>query len=149
LNTHQFLFTPGYWIGEGKITFSSSPSVLRFYTRWHIAPIHAGMIDCQQEVEMQEQMDVMRNFFSVSEVTAKSFAIELSSSILGTVTGKGIIDTKTIAWEFHHANQAFEGFEVYELKDNGEYMLHAEYASTDQLRTIIDGRIWRKVPSAE
>jgi hypothetical protein len=39
---------------------------------------------------------------------------------------------------------AFEGFEVYEQQENGDYFLHAEYGSPDQFRTIIEGLIWRK-----
>jgi hypothetical protein len=63
--------------------------------------------------------------------------------MLGSVQGKGIIDAKTIAWEFR-GHPDFEGFEVYELQENGDFMLHAEYSSLDQIRTIIDGRIWKK-----
>jgi hypothetical protein len=69
--------------------------------------------------------------------------MELENELLGKVKGAGVIDEKTIAWEFHGTG-GLEGFEVYELQDNGDYMMHAEYSSPDQFRTIIDGRIWKK-----
>ena len=69
--------------------------------------------------------------------------MELENELLGTVKGTGVIDENTIAWEFHGTG-GLEGFEVYELQDNGDYMMHAEYSSPDQFRTIIDGRIWKK-----
>jgi hypothetical protein len=56
-----------------------------------------------------------------------------------------VIDAKTIAWEFRN-NEEFQGFEVYELQENGDYMLHAEYSTSEDFRTIIDGRVWQKAP---
>lgn len=102
-----------------------------------------GIIRCQQQVEMEGGEENVFNNFAFSDIHPDSFAVELTSGILGTVTGKGVIDTKTLAWEFRNFPE-FEGFEVYELQENGDYMLHAEYASAEQIRTIIDGRIWRK-----
>ena len=143
MHTHHFIFFPGQWVGEGRITFTASPEHLRFYTKWTIEETKKGIINCQQEVEMEGGDENVHNDFLFSEVMADSFAVELSNDLLGTVRGKGIIDAKTIAWEFRgHAN--FEGFEVYELQENGDYMIHAEYASPDLFRTIIDGRIWKK-----
>lgn len=142
-SSHQFLFSPGLWVGEGRVTFSSSPDHLRFYTKWNIEKENQGMIPCQQHVEMEGGEDRVFNNFVFSAVTSSSFLLELTNELLGNVKGKGVIDPKTIAWEFR-GNDEFEGFEVYELQENGDYMLHAEYASTDQFRTIIDGRIWKK-----
>jgi hypothetical protein len=144
---HLFLFSPGLWLGEGKVSFSTSPEKLHFYTRWQILPTVNDAISCQQTVEMQDELGSIQNSFVLSQIQATSFTIELSNHIIGTVTGHGIIDTQTIAWEFHQQNahqEAFEGFEVYELLSNNDYMLHAEYASSEQLRTIIDGRLWLK-----
>lgn len=143
MDTHSFIIFPGLWIGEGRVTFSYSPERLRFYTKWDVHAATAGLIKGKQIVEMEGGVEHLLNHFVFSEVEAQSFAVELTSDLLGTIRGKGIIDPKTIAWEFR-GNPDFEGFEVYELQENGDYMLHAEYASTDQFRTIIDGRIWRK-----
>lgn len=143
MTQHDFIFQPGQWIGEGKITFSSSPEHLHFYTKWMIAPPTDHHIHCQQKVETQGSDDQVLNDFKVSDASASSFRIELKNEHVGKVVGQGVIDAKTIAWEFRGNNQ-IEGFEVYELQDNGDYMVHAEYSSSDQFRTIIDGRIWKK-----
>lgn len=140
---HKFIFEPGQWIGEGKITFSISPEHLRFYTRWLIEKSEDGTIRCQQEVEMEGREENVFNHFVLSQMTEGSFVMELTSSLMGTVKGKGVYGPKTIAWEFR-GYPDFEGFEVYELQDNGDYMLHAEYMTTEQFKTIVDGRIWKK-----
>lgn len=83
------------------------------------------------------------NSFIFSDVHQNTFTVELVSEPLGKVLGKGVMDSKMIAWEFR-GNPDFEGFEVYELQDNLDYMMHAEYSSSELARTIIDGRIWKK-----
>jgi hypothetical protein len=143
MKPHQFIFQSGNWIGEGRVTFSASPDLIRFYTKWVINPADTKGIVCIQEVEMQGTEPHMVNSFVFLNITDSSFEVELENQLMGKVKGKGIIDEKTIAWEFH-GHGGLEGFEVYTLEENGDYMLHAEYASTDQFRTIIDGRIWKK-----
>lgn len=144
MNAHEFIFVPGQWLGEGRITFTVSPEVLHFYNKWNVEKIERGMISCQQEVEMEGREENLFNNFTFSEFLPSSFSVELTNQLLGTLKGKGIIDVKTIAWEFS-GYPDFEGFEVYELQENGDYMMHAEYISSDQFRTIIDGRIWKKI----
>lgn len=143
---HMFLFTPGRWVGGGKITFSASNELIRFYTSWVIEENIEGTIQCNQRVEMQDVHEVVCNHFVVYDITKESFKIDLENELFGKVSGKGIIDSTTIAWEFRHSADegVFEGFEVYELQDNGDYMLHAEYTSEELFRTIIDARIWKK-----
>lgn len=145
---HPFIFEPGKWIGEGKIKFSSALEDVKFYTKWNIPKSgekigKPEMVICSQQVEMQGNNEQVINRFYFHSFTPTSFGIELENDLVGKVQGKGIIDDKTFAWEFR-GHPGFEGFEVYELLDNGDYMLHAEYASPDQFRTIIDGRIWKK-----
>jgi len=77
------------------------------------------------------------------DFSGNKFKIELESEQINKSVGSGLIDEKTIAWEFR-SSEGMEGFEVYELQENGDYMFHAEYASLGQFRTIVDGRIWRK-----
>lgn len=149
MNTHQFIFSPGEWIGQGKITFSASPAQLRFYTKWLISERKENEISAEQIIEQQGEADLMANSFSFTDLTPVSFKISVNSELLGTVIGKGLIDPKTIAWEFRQAmnpdrEEPFEGFEVYELQEGGDYLLHAEYFSGQEYRTIIDGRIWKK-----
>ena len=143
MSNHEFLFTPGLWVGEGRVTFSKSPNILRFYTKWEITKDDEGMLSCAQRVEMQGREEDVINTFAVFDVTSTNFILELTNEQLGIVLGKGIIEPKTIAWEFR-GDTEFQGFEVYELQDNGDYMLHAEYTSTEHYRTTIDGRIWEK-----
>lgn len=141
--THPFILDSGSWIGEGKITFSASPEHVRFYTKWQIEQKANEQIVCMQRVEMESGIDPVINAFTFSNIEPASFVVHLKNDMFGDLMGKGVIDTKTIAWEFRGHPQ-FEGFEVYELQDDGDYMLHAEYASPDLFRTIIDGRIWKK-----
>jgi hypothetical protein len=140
---HEFIFHPGNWIGEGKVTFSISPEALHFYTKWTFENEFDNIIQSSQTVEIQDNDPSMRNNFKFSEISPTKFTVDLENDILGKVKGNGIIDAKNIAWEFHHVG-GLEGFEIYELQENGEYIFHAEYTSPDQFRTIIDGRIWKK-----
>lgn len=144
MTAHHFIFHPGQWIGEGKVTFSISPETLHFYTKWIIEAQNHQEIRSTQIVEIQGNEPSMQNTFKFSELGSNNkFIVYLENDILGNVHGTGIIDPKNIAWEFHGTG-GLEGFEIYELQDNGDYLLHAEYTSPDQFRTLIDGRIWKK-----
>jgi hypothetical protein len=145
--SHEFIFSPGLWLGEGKIIFSESPEQLHFHCRWSIAQEKEGAITGFQEIEVEGLPDKMQNIFLFSQITPKGFEISLDNQILGQIQGKGVLDPLVIAWEFRQQDQHnFEGFEVYELQQNGSYNMRAEYASTDQLRTTISGRIWKRTP---
>lgn len=143
MSHHKFIFEKGLWIGEGKVTFSASPEHLRFYTKWRIEEVVPAGIFCWQQVEIQGTEENVFNNFVITNVTPNGFLISLENELMGKINGKGIIDEKTVAWEFRDSAE-FEGFEVYELQEGGDYMIHAEYSSPDQYRTIIDGRIWKK-----
>ena len=53
----------------------------------------------------------------------------------------------------HHAHRicgcvdeiGFDGFELYEKIDDKNYTMRAEYATNDQFRTLIQGKLWQKV----
>lgn len=144
---HQFIFQEGLWIGEGKITFSASPDHIHFYTRWNIVtlePVKSPKIfHWLQEVEMRGSDDRVKNHFVFTLISPTTFSLTLENDLVGKVIGKGLFDAKKIAWELK-GSDTFQGFEVYELQENGDYMLHAEYAAPDNFRTTIDGRIWLK-----
>lgn len=140
---HEFIFMPGRWVGGGKITFSISPELVRFYTSWVMEEKKENCIRAIQRVEMQALEEVVNNKFVIYDFEENKFKIDLENDLVGSANGSGVIDEKTIAWEFR-GNSGVEGFEVYELQDNGDYMLHAEYSSAERFRTIIDGRIWKK-----
>lgn len=143
MNSHLFLFSQGVWLGEGNISFSASPESLHFATKWFVDKKNKEGILCTQDVELQDSEEMIHNTFFLSDLKNGVFAIQLENELIGSVAGSGLIEKDRIAWEFRsHLN--FQGYEIYNLQDNGEYTFHAEYFSPDQFRTIIDGRIWMK-----
>ncbi len=80
----------------------------------------------------------------IYNLTSGEFAIELENQALGKVTGKGLVNDKVIAWEFRIVEIGFEGFELYEKQDEKNYLMRAEYATSDQFRTLIQGRVWQQ-----
>jgi len=139
----DFIFTPGLWLGEGKITFSSSSEFLKYYTRWEITEQAPGMMRAVQTVEIQGVDEHVVNAFAFSDIKPASFSVCLENQMVGKISGTGIRDERLIAWEFR-GQLSFEGFEVYEKQENGDYFIHAEYGSSPQYRTIIEGLVWRK-----
>lgn len=146
---HQFLYESGCWLGEGKIGFSASHETIGFYTRWQLTEKainekNEELIKAVQTVEMHGGNEQVENKLTFLPQSAVEFKVILENSLIGKIDGYGFQDEKKIAWEFrNHPN--FEGFEVYEFQENGDYIFHAEYVSPDQFRSIIDGRIWKKV----
>jgi hypothetical protein len=118
---------------------------MKFYTKWTVPKIDPyGCLECQQEIEISGISDQMRNEFAITEIQDEGFIIELENQSLGKIFGKGIIKKNMIGWEFKHPEIGFEGFEFYEVKDDGSYFMHAEYATNDDFRTIIEGKIWKQ-----
>lgn len=144
---HPFIFKPGGWIGEGKITLSMMDEPLAFFTRWKVPEAdEKGRVDSIQEIQISGLPDVMQNLFAFYDVTQKGFQIELENQSLGKVVGKGMINDKLIGWEFRLEHLGFEGFEFYEKGEAPDtYLMHAEYATSDDFRTVIHGKIWRPV----
>lgn len=146
---HPFFLCPGEWLGEGVIGFGASDDELKFYARWNISDsgdTHLGMknVRCTQEVEMQDAAnEKMFNRLHFTEIGPKGFKVLLENDQIGSVFGEGIIEKDKVAWEFRGPPH-IEGFEVYTLRDKGEYEFHAEYISPDGYRSIINGRIWKK-----
>lgn len=118
---------------------------LDFVTRWNLGPLDSeGRVSASQEVQIKGMSDIMHNQFLITNMTATHFTIELENAALGNITGKGIINENLIAWEFRNSELDFEGFEFYEKQPDGTYLMRAEYATPDQYRTIIRGKIWEK-----
>ncbi len=139
----EFIFTPGLWLGEGKISFSTSSEFIKFYTKWEIKNPKDDTITAIQTVEMQGVEEQVINRFTFKDFDSKTFVLFLENQVVGIVEGTGVRDPDTIAWEFR--NQAsLEGFEVYEKQENGDYFFHAEYGTPEQYRTLIEGLIWKK-----
>lgn len=145
MNEHPFLLTPTDWVGEGKIQLSMVDEQLAFTTKWTSSKKDAnGHIQCLQEMQIKGLSEGMQNQFSVFDITPGNFIIELENIALGKVVGKGLINDKLIAWEFRSQELGFEGFEFYERQANGDYLWLAEYATKDQLRTVIQGKMWKR-----
>lgn len=139
----DFIFSPGVWLGEGKITFTASPDFIQFYMKWQIRAESPHIMKATQIIQMQGIEESTVNHFTFMDLQANSFKVILESEIFGNVEGKGFTNNKIITWEF--LKQAdFEGFETYEKQENGNFLLHAEYGTEQQYRTIIKGIIWRK-----
>ncbi|MCE2982136.1 MAG: hypothetical protein LW832_01095 [Parachlamydia sp.] len=144
MSDYEFIFSDGIWLGEGKITFSSSPEFIKFYTRWQIVKEESDQIHAVQVVEMQGIQEQIINKFIFYDIKPKKFSLVLENQIVGKISGTGLrTDGSTVAWEFR-GQSTLEGFENYERQENGDYFLHAEYGSPDQFRTIVEGLVWRK-----
>ena len=142
---HQFLLTPSCWLGQGKIQLNMVSEELDFFTRWNADGVDSeGRIECTQEIEVKGLSDVMLNEFLIYNHTNGEFVIDLENQALGRITGKGLINDKVIAWEFRVEEIGFEGFELYEKQDEQNYLMRAEYATDDQFRTLIQGRVWKQ-----
>ena len=143
MSIQDFIFTAGSWLGEGKITFTASSEFLRFYTKWEITESGSGIMQAVQTVEMLGVEEHVVNAFTFSDIKPDKFSVCLENNIVGKIMGTGVRSRQTIAWEFREQS-IFEGFEVYEQQENGDFFLHAEYGAPSQFRTIVEGLIWRK-----
>jgi hypothetical protein len=147
--TECFIFEPGTWLGEGKVKLSISEEELKFVTRWNVDKVKkAGSIMSLQEVQITGISEVMNNQFMFYDFDNENFKIELENPTLGKILGTGIYRPKLVAWEFRANPVGFEGFEMYQLLDDGSYFMHAEYIAQEDFRTQIQGRIWKKATSS-
>lgn len=145
MTQHQFLLTPTHWLGQGKIQLNMVSEELSFFTRWNASTVDGdGRIECLQEIQVKGLSDVMHNEFFIYNLANGEFTIDLENPALGRVTGTGLITDKVIAWEFRVEEIGFEGFELYEKQDDKNYLMRAEYATNDQFRTLIQGRVWQQ-----
>jgi hypothetical protein len=148
-HNHQFLFTPTSWLGQGKIQLNMVAEELAFVTRWSAnLQDSEGRVECSQEIQVKGLSDIMNNQFLIYNMNSGEFCIELENQALGLVTGKGLITDKVIAWEFRVEEIGFEGFELYEKQDDQNYIMRAEYSTSDQFRTLIQGKVWQQVKPA-
>lgn len=140
---HPFIFMPSSWLGEGKIQLNMVEDELAFFTRWNVAHLNgSGQIECVQEIQVKGLTDIMINHFIFYDLTPTSFAVDLENQALGKVVGQGVISDSVIGWEFRVGDIGFEGFEFYEKQPDGSYLMRAEYATSDQFRTLIKGKVW-------
>ena len=149
MTQHQFLLAPNNWLGQGKIQLNMVADELAFFTRWNVSRIDGdGRIECIQEIQVKGLSDIMQNDFLIYNLTNGEFSIELENQAVGKVSGKGLVNDKVIAWEFRVEEIGFEGFELYEKQDDQNYLMRAEYATSDQFRTLIQGKVWQQTANA-
>lgn len=147
---HIFIFQPRPWIGEGVITLNMVEEKLNFFTKWSITePDFAGKIQSVQELQISGISENMRNELTFYDFTDNKFSIEMENLNIGKVVGSGVFDDNMLAWEFRENDLNFEGYETYHLQKDGSYLIHAEYVTSDQFRTQIDGKIWQPLPNEE
>ena len=147
MTQHAFLLAPSTWIGQGKIKLNMVSEELVFFTRWDIGIADAsGRIESVQEIQVKGISDIMHNQFALYDFSTGAFAIDLENQALGKIVGKGVISEKVIAWEFRIEEMGFDGFEFYEKIDDKNYLMRAEYATSDQFRTMIEGKVWQQLP---
>lgn len=141
---HSFIFSPGTWIGEGKIILNMVEEELVFQTKWSVqgADFSQKVVGAQ-DIQVQGLSEQMRNELTFYDFKPKSFLVDMDNQNVGRIVGKGIYDEKMIAWEFRD-NENFEGYETYTLQEDGSYEMKGEYITTDQFRTQIKARIWRQ-----
>lgn len=149
MQQHSFIFSPGAWLGEGSIELNMSDEELGFFTRWTISPPNAeGHIECMQEIQIKGLTETMHNHLVVSDCGQGNFAVQLENEPLGKIVGKGLINDQIIAWEFRVKELGFEGFEFYEKQVDGTYLMRAEFVTSDQFRTLIQGKVWPKADTS-
>lgn len=142
---HLFLFQPGSWFGEGKIQLNMVEEDLDFTMIWNVLnKDSAGKVQCVQEIQVEGLSDVMKNEFTFYDFKHEFFTVEMNNSNIGRIIGSGIIDSKLISWEFRENDMRFEGMESYTLQEDGSYYFLSEYVTQEQLRTHIEGLLWKR-----
>ncbi len=147
---HTFIFNPGNWAGEGRITLNMVEEELLFNTNWAVQNKDTGgRVSCAQDIQIQGLAEAMRNELSFYDFSAKNFAVDMENQNIGRIVGTGVFDESMIAWEFRNNDLNFEGFETYHLQSDGSYQMKGEYVTADQFRTQIEARIWPRTAQVE
>ena len=138
----MFLFTPGTWLGEGTIQLSMLQEPLSFFMRWRVRGAdEEGVIEGTQEIQIKGHSDLMVNHFWISSMQPGVFSLFLENHAIGKLQGSGFVKESMIGWEFRSSD--VEGFEYYDKKEEEAYLVHAEFATSEQLRTVLRGKIWK------
>ncbi len=147
---HSFIFNPGSWLGEGKITLNMVEEELIFNTNWAVPnKDFTGKVVCAQDIQVQGLSDSMRNELTFYDFTGKGFSVDMENPNIGRIVGVGVCDEKMIAWEFRNNEASFEGYETYVLQPDGSYLMRGEYVTSDQFRTQIEAKIWPGSPKQD
>ena len=142
--SHIFIFDSGIWLGKGVIKLNVAKEALNFSMRWTIEKEKKSQIIALQEIEISGIADVIKNQFYFYNIKPNRFKIRLESQNLGEVVGDGVMKKNLLAWEFRRVDSEFEGYEVYNLQEDNSFSLMAEYSTSENFRTKIQGQIWKK-----
>lgn len=147
MSNHLFIFSPGCWIGEGNIQLNALEEKLIFFMRWKSVVVDHDLMEFEatQEVQIAGHTDVMYNHFLFSNFDKGHFDVVLENQAWGEVIGEGMVDDQFIGWEFRRNTLGFEGYEFYELQEDSTYITKAEFVTQEDLRTQIEGKIWKQV----
>ena len=140
----HFLFSEGEWEGSGHVTFSASPEVIPFTTKWVVTDLGGRQFRAIQKVCIPD-LDGQTNTLTVTDCGLGKFQVFLENETLGVFSGNGVWDEGHVAWEFAHSG-ALEGIEVYEKMSDDEYSFRAEYTSGGEYSTFIRGTLSRTHP---
>lgn len=150
---HTFIFSPGTWIGEGKITLNMVEEDLFFNTNWAVqTKDFSGKVACAQDIQIQGLAEAMRNELTFYDFSQNKFSVDMENQNVGKIIGTGVYDDRMIGWEFRSGDQSFEGFETYILQPDGSYHMRGEYVTSDQFRTQIEARLFphsKEVPQPD
>jgi len=138
---HRLFFSSRVWLGEGTITFSSSPEQVRFSTKWSPLTQEEGIWKCQQLVEMHGHEERQANTYTFTLQPEQKFHVRLENEMMGAIEGQGVLSDQAIGWELK-GMEGFEGLEIYEEQTDGSYHFRAEFSSGDTFRTLIEGQVW-------
>lgn len=139
---HSFIFSPGTWVGEGKITLNMVEEELIFSTQWGVQnKDFSGKVACDQQIQIQGLTESMRNELSFYDFQTNSFCVDMENQNVGKIVGTGVYDKDMVGWEFRNNDLGFEGYETYTRQQDGSYLMKGEYVS-DQFRTQIEARLW-------
>lgn len=141
MDKKEFIFSPGIWLGEGKITLASSPEVLLFYTKWKILEETNGVIKATQHIQIQGIEENRANLFTITDITPISFTILLENELTSKIVGLGKREEQKISWEFL-SSSSLEGGEAYNREESGVYLIRGKYGDVAEFSTAIEGRIW-------
>ena len=140
---HPFIFGDGVWLGEGDIAFSVMPGqTLKYHMRWNFSE-EGETMSSLQEIEIDGGAESVRNTIVFKKGNG-DFTVSLENAALGTISGAGVVDETSVAWEFRNDPSRVEGYEAYVLQGDGSYIMKAEYISPDKVSTTIKGKIWKK-----
>lgn len=147
---HPFLFDSGCWIGEGQIELNALADKMIYFMRWRatVVDLELQEYESSQEIQIAGHTDIMYNQFLFTNFNRNHFDVVLENQAWGEVDGRGMVDDRFIGWEFRSNDLGFEGYEFYEMQEDGTYIVKAEFVTKEDLRTHIDGKIWKQmVPS--